>query len=77
MLDYIYQLQKHQAVANNFNQQVKPQPANTTLLHFKDENNKLDFVLPLDQLIFIQAANNYVEINYLEGEQIKKAFIKK
>lgn len=76
MLDYIYQLQKHQALANNFNQQVKPQPTNTTLLHFKDENNKLDFVLPLDQLIFIQAANNYVEINYLEGEQIKKHLLR-
>ncbi len=77
MLDYIYQLQKHQTVANNFNQQAKPQATNTTtLLHFKDENDKLDFVLPLDQLIFIKAANNYVEINYLENEHIKKYLLR-
>jgi len=77
MLDYIYQLQKHQKVANTFNQQAKLQPTNTTtLLHFKDENDKLDFVLPLDQLVFIKAANNYVEINYLEKEHIKKYLLR-
>lgn len=82
MLDYIYQLQKHQAVANNFNQQVKPkatdEPKATeeTLLNFKDENDKLDFVLHLNQLVFIKAANNYVEINYLENEQIKKYLLR-
>jgi len=78
MLDYIYQLQKHQTQANNFNQQVKPIPSKTTttLLQLKDENDKLDFTLPLDQLVFIKAANNYVEINYLENEQIKKYLLR-
>ena len=78
MLDYIYQLQKHQSVANNFNQQVKPTvpKTTTTLLQLKDENDKLDFVVPLDQLVFIKAANNYVEINHLENEQIKKYLLR-
>lgn len=82
MLDYIYQLQKHQTVANNFNQQVKPKAmdepnaTDDTLLNFKDENDKLDFVLHLNQLVFIKAANNYVEINYLENEQIKKYLLR-
>lgn len=82
MLDYIYQLQKHQTVANNFNQQVKPiatdkpKATDKTLLNFKDENDKLDFVLHLDQLVFIKAANNYVEINYLEEEHIKKYLLR-
>lgn len=81
MLDYIYQLKKHQTVANNFNQQVqqvKPTPSktSTTLLQLKDENDKLDFTLPLNQLVFIKAANNYVEVNYLENEQIKKHLLR-
>ena len=76
MLDYIYQLQKHQHRAANFNQQIKPKPSNKTLLQFKNENDKIDFSLNFDQLIFIKAANNYVEINYSEGEQVKKHLLR-
>jgi len=78
MLDYIYQLQKHQTVANSFNQKAKTvaPKTTTTLLQLKDENDKLDFAVHLDQLVFIKAANNYVEINYLDNEQIKKYLLR-
>lgn len=76
MLDYIYQLQKHQNVTNNFNQQIKPNISNTQLIEFKDEKGKVDFKVNFDQFIFIKAANNYVEINYLENEQIKKYLLR-
>lgn len=77
MLDYIYQLQKHQQVANNFNQQVRQEVTeDITLVQLKDENGKEDLAIRLDQLIFVKAANNYVEINYQEDENIKKYLLR-
>ena len=75
-LDYIYQLKQNQQFAQNLNQYITPKSTTTTDIHFKDENGKADFSLPLDQLFFIKAANNYVEINYLEADKIKKHLLR-
>lgn len=76
MLDYIYQLKKNQHFAQNLNQHILPQTKDSTILKLKDENGKEDISIQLDQLIFIKAANNYVEINYSEGEKIKKHLLR-
>lgn len=78
MINYIYHLRKHQSVATTFNEQIPASsPAKTiipsipTTISFKDENGKEDFNIPQTQLLFIKAANNYVEITYQEEAQIK------
>lgn len=76
LLDYIYQLKKNQNFATNLNQQIKPKAPNISELQFKDENGKNDFSINFDQLIFIKAANNYVEINYLVEDKIKKYLLR-
>ena len=81
LLDYIYQLKKNQAFAQNLNQQLVPASTNdkSTPIQqvvLKDENDKVDLTLHLDQLLFIKAANNYVEVNYLEGDKIKKHLLR-
>jgi len=76
LLDYIYQLKKNQQFAQNLNQHITPKTTVTTTIHFKDENGKADFSLPLDQLFFIKAANNYVEINYLEADKMRKHLLR-
>jgi len=70
---YIYQLKKNQTIATSFNAQIPakvttPTPTN---LSFKDENEREDFSVSKNQLLFLKAANNYVEIYYLEDDQVK------
>jgi len=80
LLQYIYYLRQHQGVAQSFNDQIAasppPAPKKETLLTFKDENEKEDFSLPENQLLFIKAANNYVEITYQATDQIKKHLLR-
>lgn len=76
LLDYIYQLKQNQNFAQNLNQHIAPKEQTTSTISLKDENGKEDLSLQLNQLIFIKAANNYVEINYSEGEQIKKYLLR-
>lgn len=76
LLDYIYQLKQNQQFAQNLNQHIVPKATNDSIIELKDENGKMDFSIPLDQLIFIKAANNYVEINYLEAQKIKKHLLR-
>lgn len=73
LLHYIYHLKKHQNIATSFNEKI-PNIGTTvspTMISFKDENDREDFSLPKDQLLFLKAANNYVEIYYQEGEEVK------
>ncbi|MEM6316136.1 MAG: LytTR family DNA-binding domain-containing protein [Bacteroidota bacterium] len=76
LLDYIYLLKKHQGVANQFNAEIKPATPTATTFNLQDENGKVDFTVRLDQLIFVKAASNYVEINYQEGEDIKRYLLR-
>ena len=76
MTDYIYQLKKNQNIAEKTNQQIQPKALDASKLQFLDENGKPDFSINFDQLIFIKAANNYVEINYFEEESIKKYLLR-
>lgn len=73
LLHYIYHLKKHQTIATSFNEQI-PDIASTVsskAISFKDENDREDFSMPKDQVLFLKAANNYVEIYYQEGDQVK------
>ena len=76
LVEYIIQLKNNQAVANTFNEQIHPSTPSDTILQFKDENDRVDFTIPLDQFLFIKAANNYVEVNYLEAEDVKKYLLR-
>lgn len=78
LLHYIYYLKKHQGVAQSFNDQIPslPTPSKETILAFNDENNRTDFNLSIHQLLFIKAANNYVEINYQAADQVKKHLLR-
>ena len=76
LVEYIFHLKNNQAVANTFNEQIQPSTPSDTILQFKDENDRVDFTIPLDQFLFIKAANNYVEVNYLEGEDVKKYLLR-
>ena len=76
LLDYIYHLKQNQNFAQNLNQHIVPKAQSTNELKLKDENGKEDLAIQLDQLIFIKAANNYVEINYSEEEKIKKYLLR-
>ncbi len=76
LVEYIFHLKSNQAVANTLNEQIQPSIPTDTIIQFKDENDRVDFTIPLDQLFFIKAANNYVEVNYLEADQIKKYLLR-
>ncbi len=76
LVEYIFHLKNNQAVANTFNEQIQPNASSDTIIRFKDENDRVDFTILLDQLFFIKAANNYVELNYVEEEQIKKYLLR-
>ncbi len=76
LVEYIFHLKNNQALANTLNEQIQSSIPSDTILQFKDENDRVDFTLPLDQFLFIKAANNYVEVNYLEAEDIKKYLLR-
>ena len=76
LVEYIIHLKNNQAVANTLNEQIQPSTPSDIILQFKDENDRVDFTIPLDQFLFIKAANNYVEVNYLEAEDVKKYLLR-
>ncbi len=43
---------------------------------FKDENDTVKLVLKIDNLLFIQSADNYVEVNFLENGVLSKSLLR-
>jgi len=70
---YIYQLKKHQTIATAFNEQIDAHNTTTVVstLSFNDENDREDLTIPKDRLLFLKAANNYVEVYYLDDNKVK------
>lgn len=51
-------------------------PENDTLVRFYDENKRLKFVIAQSAVLYIGAAENYVEIYYLDGLVKKKTTVR-
>ncbi len=43
---------------------------------FKDENDTVKLVLKIDNLLFIQSADNYVEVNFFENGVLSKSLLR-
>ena len=66
---------------NTLNLEISARPATTreglALITFTAENGKDRFALPLDQLLYIQADDNYVTIHFLEDNQPRQQLLRK
>ncbi|MEO1625187.1 MAG: LytTR family DNA-binding domain-containing protein, partial [Bacteroidota bacterium] len=83
LLDYIYKLQKNQAVGDSISSNQlaasphnKPRNDNARILTLTSDNGKDQFELPASQLLYLQAADNYVEIHYKTEEQTAKYILR-
>jgi hypothetical protein len=78
MMDYIRRLKKYQAGA----QKVELHPSSATEqltippMALKDEQGQVQLELRLDTILYLQSAANYVEIIYLQEDQIKKELLR-
>ena len=69
-------MKKYQKEAKNLTGKITPHPANLALAKLTDENGNAAFETPINNLLFIQAASNYVEVHYLENGNLKKKLIR-
>jgi hypothetical protein len=46
------------------------------LISLKDENDDIKMILKVENLLFIQSSDNYVEINHLENDVAKKLLVR-
>ena len=86
LLAYIYELQKNQAVAEQINSQsirlqhvTEPEVAALILpknLELFAENGKDGLSIPPKDLLYIQSADNYVEIIYQKATEVKKEILR-
>jgi len=76
LLDYIHKLKKHQAVAHTLNDQLGEQVNDDSLINFLDDKGRETFNIRMDHLLYVQAANNYIEINYLDEGEVKRELIR-
>lgn len=86
LLAYIYQLQKNQAVAEQINSQSsrmqhisQPEveaPITPKNLELLAENGKDGLSIPPKDLLYIQSADNYVEIIYQKATEVKKEILR-
>jgi len=81
LLDYIYLLQKNQslaALANDKSNSGHPPSPSRQSDFFKilAENGKDVFQIPLNDLRYLQSADNYVEIVYRQEDQTKKVMLR-
>lgn len=79
LVSYVYQLRHYSRLANEANVQIHAIPFSavpkTAVL--TDENGKAILELPPSQLLYLQAADNYVEVVYLEnGQQPRRAILR-
>lgn len=67
---------KYRAGAQKANARLKVRTRPESILQLKDEKGKDSLQIGLSQLLFIQAANNYVEIHFLQDNSIRKTLIR-
>lgn len=46
------------------------------MIPFYDENGKLKLSIQLDDLLFLEASDNYVSINYIHNQKISKYMVR-
>jgi len=76
LLDNNRRLKNNQKIAANLTDKIAQIPIQKEMLTFKDENDKETLSINANQLLFIQAASNYVEIHYFEKEKLKKQLLR-
>lgn len=76
--DYILQLKRYGKGAEDANRHFSPKEkdAPTTALALPDENGKTVLKTPPSQLLFLQAADNYVEVYHMEGEKAGRTILR-
>lgn len=45
-------------------------------LNLRDENNQVDVTLPINEILFVESSNQYVVVNYLKNNRIKKHIVR-
>lgn len=84
LLAYIYQLQKNQAVAEQINSQSsrmqqlpkEEELVKRDILNLLAENGKDKLSIDPKNLLYMQSADNYVEIIYLKAAEVKKEMLR-
>lgn len=77
LLNYIYHLRKNLLITTNINQQITIQSnynnkTNDDSILLVEENQKDELVLILEELLFIKASNNYVELFLQKKETVDR-----
>jgi len=84
LLAYIYQLQKNQTVAEQLNSQSTrmqnvpkvEEPITPKKMELFAENGKDSLSIPPNDLLYMQSADNYVEIIYQKDTEVKKEILR-
>lgn len=76
LLDNNYKFHQHREIAENLTKKITHQQAPEQMITLIDENNNSVLTIPLKNLVFIQAASNYVEVHFLENNKLKKILIR-
>ncbi len=74
MLNYIIQLKKHSKTFQVHKPTIETAP--TSIIKLIAENEKDIFTVHASHLLYIESAENYCSIHYLDGETIKKELIR-
>jgi len=75
-IEYNRQLKKYQSGAKTANAQLTKQTESKTKITLYDENKKESFSAYSDEINFIQAANNYVEIHFRKDNTSQKTLLR-
>lgn len=75
-IEYNRQLKKYQSGAKAVNAQLTRQNENKTKITLYDENKKESFSANSNEINFIQAANNYVEIHFTKDNSPQKFLLR-
>ncbi|TKG94545.1 LytTR family transcriptional regulator [Puteibacter caeruleilacunae] len=57
-------------------EEVKEDDEQPTLLHFKDERGELRFSIKRSEVLFLESADNYVAVHYLEDGEVRKNLLR-
>jgi len=75
-IEYNRQLKKYQSGAKNANAKLSKKVENKSKITLYDENKKESFSANSNEINFIQAANNYVEIHFTKDNIPQKALLR-
>lgn len=76
LLDNNRRHRKNRQTAENLTEKITHLEQKKETIQLTDENGNPAFEVTADNLVFIQAASNYVEVHYLENDNLKKVLIR-